>query len=100
MIDPTKTNSVIFDFSGTLCFGRYFEPLGQESLDAIGTLVFGDSSARWGDPWMKGDLTSQDIASYLGARGQVLLYLTATGVVAREPISERVSVSRRFCLRK
>ena len=65
MIDPTQIDSIIFDFAGTLCFGRYFEPLGQESLDAVGTLIFGDSSPRWADPWMKGDLTSQDIASYL-----------------------------------
>ena len=65
MIDPAQIDSIIFDFAGTLCFGRYFEPLGQESLDTIGTLVFGDSSPRWADPWMRGDLTSQDIASYL-----------------------------------
>ncbi len=65
MIDPSQINSVIFDFAGTLCSGRYFEPLDPESLDAIGTLIFGDSSAQWADPWMKGDLTSQDIASYL-----------------------------------
>lgn len=65
MIDPQTISSVIFDFDGTLCFGRYFEPLGKESLEVIGTLVFGDSSPQWAHPWMKGDLTSQDIASYL-----------------------------------
>jgi len=65
MIVPSNIKSIIFDFNGTLCFGRYFELLGQESLDAIGTLVFGDNSSRWADPWMRGDLTSQDIASYL-----------------------------------
>ena len=65
MIDPVQIDSIIFDFAGTLCFGRYFEPLGQESLDAIGALIFGDSSPRWATPWMKGDLTSHDIASYL-----------------------------------
>ena len=65
MIEPQAISSVIFDFAGTLCFGRYFEPLGQESLDAIGSLIFGDSCAEWADPWMKGDLTSQDVASYL-----------------------------------
>ena len=35
MIDPTRTTSVIFDFAGTLASGRYFEPLGQSSLDAM-----------------------------------------------------------------
>jgi FMN phosphatase YigB (HAD superfamily) len=65
IIDPQTISSVIFDFAGTLCSGRYFEPLGAESLEAIGTLVFGDSSPLWADPWMKGDLTSVDIASYL-----------------------------------
>ena len=65
MIEPEQINTVIFDFDGTLCFGRYFEPLGRGSLDAIGELVFGDNSTQWADPWMKGDLTSHDIASYL-----------------------------------
>ena len=65
MINPTQIDCIIFDFDGTLCYGRYFEPLGQVSLDAIGTLIFGDRSLRWAYPWMKGDLTSQDIASYL-----------------------------------
>jgi len=65
MINPKKINSVIFDFDGTLCFGRYYELLGKDTLDAIGELVFGDNSIRWADPWMKGDLTSHDVASYL-----------------------------------
>jgi hypothetical protein len=60
MIDPKQINSVIFDFDGTLCNGRYFELLGRNSLDAIGDLVFGDNASRWADPWMKGDLTSRD----------------------------------------
>lgn len=65
MIDRQTINSIIFDFDGTLCSGRYFEPLGAESLAAIGRLVFGESSCDWADPWMKGDLTSQDIAAHL-----------------------------------
>jgi phosphoserine phosphatase len=65
MIDSRTISSVIFDFDGTLCFGRYFEPLGPEALAAIGPLVFGDNSAQWADPWMKGDLSSHDIASHL-----------------------------------
>jgi len=65
MIDPQQTNCVIFDFAGTLCSGRYFEPLGSESLDAIGQLLFGKKSNQQVDSWMKGDLTSQNIASYL-----------------------------------
>lgn len=65
MIDPTQIDSVLFDFSGTLASGRYFEPLGQGALDAIGELVFGRNSIQWADPWMKGELTSEDVASYL-----------------------------------
>ncbi|MBT6616220.1 MAG: HAD family hydrolase [Deltaproteobacteria bacterium] len=65
MMVPTNINCIIFDFDGTLCFGRYFELLGEESLDAIGTLVFGNNSALWAERWMKGDLTSRDVASYL-----------------------------------
>lgn len=65
MIDPAHINSVIFDFSGTLSCGRYFAPLGPESLDAIGSLVFGSNSSQWADPWMKGELTNRDIVDYL-----------------------------------
>jgi len=66
MIDPSQINSVVFDFDGTLCTGRYFESLGSEALDVIGKLIFGcGSTSQWADPWMKGDLTSQDIALYL-----------------------------------
>lgn len=68
MIDPTQINSVLFDFSGTLSSGRYFAPLGQHALDAISELVFGNNSIHWADPWMKGELTSDDIASYLAQK--------------------------------
>ena len=60
--------SVIFDFDGTLCSDRYFKPLGQKALDAIAGLVFGENSERWADPWMRGDLSSADVASYLSTR--------------------------------
>ncbi len=65
MINSKEIRSVIFDFDGTLSSSRYFEPLGSGILEEIGSLVFGSSSCRWADPWMKGDLTSRDIASYL-----------------------------------
>jgi phosphoserine phosphatase len=65
MIAPQTISSVIFDFDGTLCVGRYFEPLGPDALDAIGRLVFADGAAQWAEPWMKGDVTSHDIAAYL-----------------------------------
>jgi phosphoserine phosphatase len=68
MMDPTQINSVIFDFSGTLASGRYFALLGQGSLDIIGDLVFGKNSTQWADPWMKGELTSDDITSYLAQK--------------------------------
>ena len=60
-------NTVVFDFSGTLCSQRYFIPLGQPALDAIADLVFGAGSATWAEPWMRGDLNSRDIARYLAA---------------------------------
>ena len=65
LIDPGQIKSIFFDFDSTLCSGLYFELLGSSSLDAVGRLVFGESSADWADPWMKGDLSSRDIASYL-----------------------------------
>ena len=65
IIVPGQINSVIFDFDGTLCFDRYFSPLGSDALDTIHSLLFGENSAQWADPWMNGDLTSRDIASYL-----------------------------------
>ncbi|MCP4641799.1 MAG: haloacid dehalogenase-like hydrolase [bacterium] len=65
MIDPDTITSVIFDFDGTLCSGRYFAPLGADALRRIGRLVFGENSARWADPWMRGELTCRDIAGYL-----------------------------------
>ncbi|MBU1049223.1 hypothetical protein KKG90_04280 [Candidatus Bipolaricaulota bacterium] len=65
MITPAQIRSVFFDFAGTLAPGRYFEPLGQPSLDAVGELVFGDNSVQWADPWMRGELASEDIVSYL-----------------------------------
>jgi len=65
MIDPKRIRSVIFDFAYTLCSELYFKPLGQDALDLIDRLIFGDSSTRWADPWMTGELTSRDIAAYL-----------------------------------
>lgn len=57
--------SVVFDFDGTLCLDRYFKPLGQNALGVIAGLVFGENSKQWADPWMRGDLTSADVAAYL-----------------------------------
>lgn len=57
--------SVIFDFDGTLCSERYFKPLGENALDAIGELLFGGNSGQWADRWMKGDVTRADVAAYL-----------------------------------
>ena len=66
-----RINAVIVDFDGTLCCERYFARLGSEALDAIAGLVFGDASGLWADPWMRGDLTSADVAAYLsGHLGQ------------------------------
>lgn len=60
-----EIKSVIFDFDGTLCRDRYFKPLGQAALDAIGRLVFGESSEQWADRWMHGEISSVDVVSYL-----------------------------------
>lgn len=64
-MEANHINCVFIDFDGTLCFDRYFEPLGMSSLHAINHLVFSDNSQRWADPWMKGDISSQDVALYL-----------------------------------
>ncbi len=65
MIDPGQIKSIIFDFDGTLSFGRYFSTLGPDALAAVGQLVFGGNSGQWADPWMKGDISCRDIAAYL-----------------------------------
>ena len=65
MIDPRQIKSVIFDFDGTLSSGRYFSPLGPHALDTVARLVFGGNSGEWADPWMRGEISSRDIAVYL-----------------------------------
>lgn len=65
MLAPEKVRSVIFDFDGTLCSGRYFEPLGQPTLDRIASLLFGAASSDWAEPWMRGEHSSADIAAHL-----------------------------------
>lgn len=56
---------VVFDFGLTLSSGPYFEPLGQEGVARISALIFGDNAHRWADPWMRGELSSRDVARYL-----------------------------------
>ena len=56
---------IVFDFGRTLSSGPYFGPLGREGIARVSTLVFGDNSPRWADPWMRGELSSRDVARYL-----------------------------------
>lgn len=65
MIDPASIRSVLFDFDGTLCSSRYFEPLGEQALATIGELLFSPHDTTRLHAWIKGDLTSDDIAAYL-----------------------------------
>jgi FMN phosphatase YigB (HAD superfamily) len=56
---------IVFDFGRTLSSGPYFGPLGWEGIARVSALVFGDNSPRWADPWMRGELSSRDVARYL-----------------------------------
>ena len=62
---PNAIRCVVFDFYKTLCSEHYFLPLGLPFVDSVAELVFGDNSEKWADPWMRGDLSSADIAEYL-----------------------------------
>jgi len=62
---PNAIRCVVFDFHKTLCSEPYFLPLGLPFVDSVGELVFGGNSEKWADPWMRGDLSSDDIAEYL-----------------------------------
>ena len=56
---------IVLDFGRTLSSEPYFKPLGPEGIARISALVFGDNSLRWADPWMRGELSSRDVARYL-----------------------------------
>jgi FMN phosphatase YigB (HAD superfamily) len=59
---------IVFDFGFTLCSEPYFGPLGPDEIARISRLVFGDNSPHWADPWMRGELSSADVARYLATR--------------------------------
>ena len=56
---------VIFDFGDTLSSQPYFRELGLEFLQVVDTKIWGDGAASWCDPWVRGELKSEDIAGYL-----------------------------------
>lgn len=65
-IDPPKIKCVVFDFGFTLFSGYYFNnsPLGYPQWhEVIQEKIFRDPSII--DPWLKGDLTTTDIAAML-----------------------------------
>ena len=62
---PELIKCVVFDFAGTLCSCPYFRPLGPAFLDLVTEKIFGKSSDQWADPWMRGDLSSREVAAYL-----------------------------------
>lgn len=64
-VRPTEVKCVVFDFAGTLCSESYFRPLGAAFLDLVAERVFGHSSEQWADPWMRGDISSHEIAAHL-----------------------------------
>jgi FMN phosphatase YigB (HAD superfamily) len=62
---PELIKCVVFDFAGTLCSCPYFRPLGPAFLDLVTERIFGKSSEQWADPWMRGDVSRNEIAAYL-----------------------------------
>jgi FMN phosphatase YigB (HAD superfamily) len=64
---PPYIRCIVFDFGFTLCSEPYFKTLGPDGVACISALVFGDNAPRWADPWMRGELSSVDVAHYLAA---------------------------------
>ena len=65
-IDPGCIRCIVFDFGFTLSPDRYFKiaPPGCPDWQAvIQKVIFGDPAIT--DPWMRGELTSRDIATVL-----------------------------------
>jgi len=62
---PQDVRCIVFDFGFTLSSEPYFKTLGPEAVTRISALVFGDNLIRWADPWMRGELSSRDVARYL-----------------------------------
>ena len=58
--------AVIFDFADTLCSELYFAPLGPKFQAVVKQAIFtGENNVRWCEPWLRGELSSADIAGYL-----------------------------------
>jgi FMN phosphatase YigB (HAD superfamily) len=58
--------TVVFDFANTLCSEHYFAPLGPAFLAVVQEAIFrGEGNARWCEPWIRGEVTSADIAVHL-----------------------------------
>lgn len=64
----TPIRCILFDFADTLCSVPYFTGISPEVLEIVRTVIFGSGKAQWADPWMRGDLTSVEIADYLARR--------------------------------
>jgi hypothetical protein len=72
MLDPRNIKCIVFDFGFTLSPDYYFKvvPAGcPEWHDVIQTVIFWDLSIAI--PWMKGELTSLDIAGILSRHMQL-----------------------------
>ena len=48
-----------------LCSDPYFLPLGPVFLEIVSERIFGQSSEQWADPWMRGEISSHEVAAYL-----------------------------------
>ena len=58
-------NCIVFDFARTLCSDPYFRSLGPVFLEIVSERIFGQSSEQWADPWMRGEISSHEVAAYL-----------------------------------
>lgn len=67
MIDWENLRCVVFDYGDTLCNNPYFGQLGRDFLHVVDTQIFGDCSPQWADPWLQGELTTDDIVKHLSS---------------------------------
>ena len=67
-LDTGRIKSVVLDFGGTLSSDQYFKLLGPQALKYVDLIMSGKDNPHIVQGWLKGVLTSKDVAAYLSKR--------------------------------
>jgi len=62
-----RIRCVAFDYAYTLCSDHYFKELGPDFDGLVHREIFNDNTPKWCDPWLRGELTAEDIVAHLAA---------------------------------